>query len=166
MRKAKYSAKKVYLPNASRLGYGLSYAKPGNWIVYTEHHEEIGTGKPSEHSRMARVLGRIDHDDHMAGSTLEDCAGFLAVMALADSGTHAYPRWVNPVDVTECYEKPPRALLEWLTGDDWPQRGADVGRVLAMAQHGTCSESYIASRNDPAKAYNARPEYVSQFTLE
>lgn len=156
MRKAKYSAKKVYLSRASRIGFGLTHAKPGNWVRFVSHNYN-----GSRNSHVGRVIGRIDETDRDG----ENCAGHLAVMQLSDDATHAYVRWVDPAHVLDCYEKPPRALLQWITGDDWPKSGTDAPRLIAMAEHGTCSETYIASRQSPDKPYNARPEYVAQFTL-
>lgn len=86
-------------------------------------------------------------------------------MRLNENMSHAFVNWVNPRDVTLCIDKPPKALLTWITGDDWPMRAADIPRLIAMSEHGTCSEDYIDSRNDRQKPYNCRPEYVEQFIL-
>jgi hypothetical protein len=153
VRRAKYSAKKVYLPNASTLGFGVRYAKPGSWITWETDGCAPNTG---------RVLGRIDET---ARDGLENCDGWLAVMALSRDMGHAHVRWVNPADVYQCQESPPAALLAWITGEEWPTHRRDIPRLIAMSEHGTCSNEYIASRNDPAKPYNARPEYVAQFIL-
>jgi hypothetical protein len=150
MRKAKYSAKKVYLPKSSRIGYGVTYAKPGHWITWGERCN-------------GRVLGRIDESSR---DGLENCDGWLAVMSLGEDLTHAFVRWVNPAEVTSCRETPPAALLAWITGDEWPKTAAGIPRMLAMAEHGTCSDHYIAARNDPSKPFNARTEYARQFVLE
>lgn len=156
MRRAKYSAKKVYLPNATSIGYCVKWAKPGYWIMWNAQPGVLSVG---------RVLGRIEWAQFNEGNR-EDVRGYLAVMALADDCTHAYVRWVAPKEVACCQEKPPRALLDWITGDKWAKRGADVGWYIALAEHGTTSDSYIATRDDPAKAYNARPEYVAQFIIK
>lgn len=155
MRRAKYSAKKVYLPEASTLGYGLYYAKPGNWLTWNDGQER----------RNGRVLGRIECAAYEIGLGTEDCKGWIAVMQLADDMTHAYVRWVNPKWVEICYEAPPVNLMAWITGEDWPKRAADVPRLLAMAHFGSCSESYIAQRNDPEKPYNKNPEFNAQYVL-
>jgi hypothetical protein len=75
-------------------------------------------------------------------------------------------RWVDPREVWECYEHPPRDMLDWITQPAWVKSKHDIARVIAMSEHGTLSESFIVKRDDPANAYNARPAYVSQFILE
>jgi hypothetical protein len=156
MRRAKYSAKKVLLRKASTIGYGMHYAKPGNWVTWNE--EESG-------QRTGRVLGRIECAAYEIGLGTEDCKGWLAVMQLSDDATHAYVRWVNPDWVQTCYEQPPAKLLAWITGDDWPKRAADIPRLLAMQHYGTCSEEYIEQRNDPDKPYNKNPEFNAHYVL-
>lgn len=146
MRRATYDRKKVICPNSSCIGYSSNVAKPGYWISYKNGFDS---------QSIARVLGRI--------ASPHDVGGFLAVMRLSMVGTHASIAWVDPKDVSECYEKPPRALLDWITGDDWVKTAGDIARIVAMSEHGTTSESFIRTRNDPEKAYNARPEYVAQF---
>ena len=153
MRKAKYDLRKVICPNSSCIGFSNNTAKPGYWITWKTDETHYGIG---------RVLGRIAKTDH-DGS---DCAGYLAVMALFMESTHAGVRWVDPREVTTCYEKPPADLLAWITGADWVKNAKDVARMVAMSEHGTTSDDYIATRNDPDKAYNARPEYVAQFILK
>ena len=166
MRKAKYSAKKVRLPNASTIGYGMYYAKPGNWITWGDPQED-----GSKQHRCGRVLGRIECAAYEIGLGTQDCAGWLGVMQLSDDMTHAYVRWVNPDWVEVCHEKPPVQLLDWITGRDWPKQGKDVARLIAMAHYGTCSESYISQRDDPEKPYNGRnglisaDEYNAQYVL-
>jgi hypothetical protein len=152
MRKAKYSAKKVYLPNSSRVGYDVSHAKPGHWIVY----------QCSGVRFTGRVLGRVDRT---CSDGMEDCAGWIAALVLSEDMSSAFVRWVAPEWVLRCLKAPPRELLAWITGDEWPKRAADIPRMLAMQDHGTCCESYIASRNDPAKPFNKNPEYIAQFVL-
>lgn len=152
MRKARYDMRQVICRNSSCLGYSSIYAKPGYWVAYRGLSGEACIG---------RVLGRIAETDR--GSP--NCAGHLAVMRLFMECTHAGIAWVNPDDVTHCYAKPPRDLLAWITGDDWVQSKRDIARIIAMDQHGTTSDSFIASRDEPDKAYNARPQYVAQFIL-
>jgi hypothetical protein len=153
MRKARYDMKQVVCRNASCIGYSSNIAKPGYWIAYGA----AGGG-------LGRVLGRIAEADYKHDSV--SVVGWLAVMVLGMEATHAWVRWVNPADVTACHAKPPAALFAWLAGDEWVKSKADIARLIAMAQHGTTSESFIASRDDADKAYNARPEYVKQFILD
>jgi hypothetical protein len=166
MRRAKYSAKKVRLPNASLIGYGVYYAKPGYWVTWGDPLQD-----DSKAHRIGRVLGRIECAAYDTGKGALDCMGWLAVMQLSDDLTHAYVRWVDPAWVQVCYEQPPAQLMAWITGDDWPKRATDIPRLIAMSEYGSCSESYIADRNNPDKPYNGRngtisaDEYNAQYVL-
>ena len=153
MRRAKYSAKKVRLPNVPVFGFNVQEAKPGHWVMWDEGSRRVG-----------RVLGRIEHAQFNDGN-LEDVRGWLAVMQLSDNMTHAYIRWIDPARVVECYEKPPAALLAWITGDEWAKRGADVARYVAMSEHGTTCNEYIATRDDPKKPYNRNADFAKQYEL-
>jgi hypothetical protein len=153
------------LPNASLIGYGVYYAKPGYWMTWSD------PGEPGK-EHTGRVLGRIECAAYAgADDTPAMYAGWLAVMQLGDNMTHAYVRWVDPAWVQVCYERPPAQLMAWITGDDWPKRAADIPRLIAMAEYGSCSESYIADRNNPDKPYNGRNgtisagEYCAQYVL-
>lgn len=150
MRKAKYDLRKVICPNASCIGYSSNVAKPGYWIAY-------GSDR-----RIARVLGRIAETDRDG----TDCKGWLAVIRMGMECTSGFIDWVNPSDVRHCYAKTPADFLTWLTGTDWVQSKNDIHRIIAMNEHGTLSDQFIATRNDPAKPYNARPLYVDQFILK
>ena len=166
MRRAKYSAKKIYLPNASRIGFGVIWAKPGHWLTWKDTTD---TGEGQRH--CGRVLGRVECASYVIGVGTQDCAGWIAVVQLADDMTHAYVRWVDPDWVEVCHEEPPARLMDWITGKEWPKRAADIPRILAMANYGTLSESYISKRNDPDKPYNGRngtisaDEFNSQYVL-
>jgi len=158
MRKAKYDRKQVICRNASCIGYSSNIARPGYWIRYN-----VGeSGSQWAINRLGRVLGRIAHAD----ADGNDCRGFLAVMRLAVSGTAAFVDWVNPDMVRECYERPPANLFAWITGEEWVSTHDDIARIIAMAQHGTTCEEYIATRDNPEKPYNARPEYRDQFVIK
>lgn len=159
MRKARYSMKQVICRNSSLLGFSSNLAKPGYWVAW---RDSPVVGQPLPELRIGRVLGRIEEAE---GYNLPKCAGFLAVVALTMECTHAGVRWVNPADVTQCYEKPPAELLAWLTGDAWVKNKNDIARIVAMSEHGTLSDRYIANRDNPDQAYNARPEYIKQFIL-
>jgi hypothetical protein len=153
VRKAKYDRRKVICRKASCIGYSSNVAKPGYWVSFVGGSGELCIG---------RVIGRIAETDFEG----TDCRGYLAVMTLSCECTHSFVRWVNPDDVRHCYETPPAALLTWITGADWVKSAADVARLIAMSQHGATSDQFIATRNDPEKAYNARPEYVNQWVLK
>ena len=145
MRKARYDLKQVICKNSSHIGHSSNVARPGSWIT-------IDTG------RTARVLGRIAETDGP-----NDCVGWLAVITLY--ARSAGIAWIDPHDVRECYGTPPVNLMDWLTSPDWVKSKQDIHHIIAMDQHGTTQEQFIATRHDPDKAYNARPEYVAQFIL-
>lgn len=152
MRKARYDMKQVICPKASCLGFSSNVARPGYWITW-----DSGAGSPT----VGRVLGRIAEDDYGSPRVV----GHIAVMALFSDLTHAGVRWVAPDEVRSCHIDPPADLLAWITGRDWVKNKVDIHRLIAMSEHGTCSDDYIHKRNDPEQAYNARPEYVAQFII-
>lgn len=154
MRRARYDMRQVICPNSSGIGYSSVIARPGYWIAWDE-----GDGQ-----RFGRVLGRIAESEHFTGA--ENCAGYIAAVRLTCELTHAYVAWVKPDTVQACYEKPPAALLAWLTGPDWVKSKGDIARIVAMSQHGTLSDHFIGNRDKPEQAYNARPAYVDQFILK
>lgn len=147
MRRARYDLKQVICKNSSCIRHSSNIARPGYWITYGAHN----TG---------RVLGRIAETDRP-----NDCVGYLAVMRLSPGMQSAGIDWVNPSTVTNVYSTPPAQLLAWITAPDWVESKHDIARIIAMDQHGATQEQFIATRDDPDKAYNARPEYVAQFIL-
>jgi hypothetical protein len=151
MRKARYDLQQVICRNSSLLGYATRVVRPGYWVAWTMSND----------LRVGRVMGRVAETD-LDGA---NCAGWLVVMLLDSTHSHAYTVWVDPLWVTYAVEKPPKELLTWITGDEWVKNKEGLHRLLAMSQHGTTSEQYIASRNDPDKPYNSRPAYVSQWIL-
>ena len=151
MRKFKMSGRRVICRNASLIGHSTNVARPGSWIVFND-----------DGLRVARVLGRIERTDNGG----EDCRGWIAAVCLFVDASFANIAWVNPADVVRCLDAPPRAMLDWITGADWPKDAAGRARVVAMGAHGTLSEQFITTRDDPAKPYNSRPEYAAQWTLE
>lgn len=153
MRKAKYDMRQVVCPNSSGLGYSSNIAKPGYWVSFNG---------PSDQQCFGRVIGRIAETDRDG----KDCRGYLAVVRLFMELTHAGIAWVNPSDVTACYENPPAELLAWITGAEWVKSKSDIARIIAMSEHGTLSDSFIGNRDNPEQAYNARPEYAAQFILK
>lgn len=153
MRRASYDLRKVICPHAHCIGYSSNVAKPGYWLTW-QNGERVEVG---------RMVGRIARTE---GVNPADCAGWILSVRLICENTAAHCYWVNPSDVIACYENPPAALLAWITGPEWVKNKSDIARIVAMSEFGTMSEPYIASRHDPEKAYNARPEYVAQFILK
>ena len=143
MRKARYDLQKVICKNSSFLGYSSNVAKPGYWIT-TAHN-------------VYRVLGRV---------TEPNPKPMIAAVRLSKDLTFAHVVWVNPDDVTQCEEKPPAWLMAWITAPQWVRTAKDIHRIVAMSAHGTLSEQFIETRDDPEKAYNRQPGYVDQFILK
>lgn len=144
MRKARYDLQQVLCRHSSTLGHSTCIAKPGYWITTA--------------FSTARVLGRIAEP--------YECKGWLAVVSLHTGHRSAGIRWLDPKEVTACYAQPPQQLLAWITGPDWVKNKSGIARIIAMSEHGTLQEQFIATRDDPEKAYNCRPEYAQQFILK
>jgi len=153
MRKARFDLKQVVCRNSSCLGYSSNIARSGYWITYRQG----GTGDV----RAARVMGRIAETDRDG----EDCSGWVIAMKLNADLRSTFIVWINPEWITDCYETPPADLLAWIAGDAWVKNKCDIVRLVAMAEHGTTSNTYIGNRDNPDQAYNARPEYMAQFVL-
>ena len=152
MRKARYDMRKVICKNASCIGSSSNVARPGYWVTWTEANRTF-TG---------RVLGRIAETDRDGAN----CSGYLAIVRLHSGMQSAGICWVHPDSVSDCWQKPPAALLTWITGDEWVSNKDDIARIVAMSEHGSMQEQFIANRGDPEHAYNSRPAYVQQFILE
>lgn len=153
MRTATYDRKSVICKNASTLGYGVQTAKPGSWIsFYTD-----GRYSSQRSQSVGRVLGRVASVNSPDGED-KTVVGHLLVMKLDVSTFSSYPAWINPLDVTNCRDRPPVELMRWITGDEWVSKDADILRMLRMSDYGTTSEEYIASRNDDDKPYNESAE--------
>ena len=148
MRKARYNLRQTVCPKSSCIGYSSNVAKPGYWIAYD--------------GGIARVLGQIEECPYDGGVSVK---GWIVAIRLIMECTHAGVTWIDPQTVTHCYSKPPADLLTWFTGDEWVKNKGDIARIIAMGEHGTLSDSFISTRNDPDKPYNSRPAYVAQFIL-
>lgn len=145
MLKARYDLQQVICRHSSGIGHSVHIARPGSWIVTND-------------AVTGRVLGRIAEADGAP-----ECKGWIAAIMLHNHS--AGIAWIHPYEVTLVYEHPPARLLAWLTGPDWVRSKHDIARIIAMDQHGTLQEQFIATRDDPEKAYNARPEYAAQWIL-
>jgi hypothetical protein len=121
-----FDGKAVKLPNASRLGFDLIEARPGNLIEYTNPIGHILI-------KHAIVIGRI------AQGTQE---GSLVVLGINFINGSAYERWVDPGDVMVCREIPIH-FLNWLASlnKDECRKNGEV--MLQMAAAGEISNRYI-----------------------
>ena len=117
----------VHLPNASTLGYGLGWARPGNWIEFRESEHDTATGV---------VLGRLNRGP---------AAGSLVVLAF-DMVDHRYgfERWVKPEDVSACRNGPLAEYLHLLALLASPEFVRKHGaRIMKDAKAGYVSESSV-----------------------
>lgn len=102
----------TYLPNASHLGYDLWKAKRGNWVRFKRE------GMDGAHGR---VIGRV----HCEGKT------YIEIVALLGNLDIPAIRWIEPSDVIQCRELPPKAIFDFICGD-WNARTV----ANAIAQFG------------------------------
>ena len=87
----------VYLPNATTLGFGKRKAKRGNWVEYeVDNHHFVG-----------RIISRVT------------CEGkvYVEVAQASPAFAHAYIGWIEPAQIRECRENPPRAVFDFFSGD-------------------------------------------------
>lgn len=105
----KLDNRKVFLPKASTLGFGKSWAKQGNWISTAQN-------------QMGRVLGRIVTSDKKT---------FLYCFMLSQDGDCIMVRWIDPVHVLTCVEGPPKEILKLVTMN-W----TDTDQILKELQDG------------------------------
>lgn len=96
----------VKLPNSSSLGFSIAEAKSGYWIMYEKDDRHF----------IGRVICRVTCDLQI----------WLEIAQLSECGTHCYIRWIDPMWVKECREKPPRRPFDWITSEKWePQQVHD-----------------------------------------
>ena len=112
--------------------YGVT-VKTGMWITYKERYTDN-----SFNYAHGRVLGRVEADAVNGQFPSPRIDGHISVLQLSQHMTHAYIRWVDPMDVTEVSLKPPQKLLAWITGE---LPSAEM--VHKLADYGTLSERYI-----------------------
>jgi hypothetical protein len=117
-----FDEKPVRCPHVGAYG---EYASPGDFIVIE------GYG-----GHYARVLGRIV-------SPVDCCEGFILALVLSHGGEFCFERWIDPKEVFNVSEKPPKALWAWFTSPiDNPIEAVD------LASYGTLSASQIDHIDD------------------
>ena len=92
-RDATIDRQQVHLPNASTLGFGKYKAQFGDVVLYQQ----------DEHTYIGRVAGRIHYAPPLESSE-KPIRDYLLVIALGTRLDFAMERWVNPEDVTECFD--------------------------------------------------------------
>jgi hypothetical protein len=97
----KLDNKAVHLPNASTLGFGKYRAKRGDFIGFT---------MPGGTFYWGRVIGRVNTFG------LSPVHGHIMAACLSSHGA-IMVRWVEPKDVTLCYEQVPPEILLLLSAD-------------------------------------------------
>ena len=105
------------------IGFDRWIARPGDLILYRERLAG-GDDAPSLR-RIARVIGTVDAPTLPAGTNYEGSPAVknhICVMALADDGSYAYERWVDPADVVRCLDpEHMRAFMALFLAEDWNQ---------------------------------------------
>lgn len=127
MRDATIDGKQVICPNASLLASGTRKARVG-CMVTCEHNGQ---------TRIARMLGRVAYSPAIEGA--ERIENYLLVMMLAEDGTFAYERWIDPKEVTRIFESPAKFAAFFFA----PKLPYDLKTMRRLMDHGTMSESYI-----------------------
>lgn len=144
-RPVKYDNRRVYLPNASTIGYGRYYAKAGNLIVFQDEYRE----GLNHLTHVGKVIGRISETDTLQGERHGQWVGHLLVLQCAAHLMYGYERWIDPATVTQCCEPEHAAhFMAWLfkaepaelfkyTRDDLSTRqAADYSSVKPCAKCG------------------------------
>jgi hypothetical protein len=113
---------KTLLPKASTLGFGLCYAKRGNWIQFRHQGRDLVCG---------RVIGRV----HCEGET------YIEVIAVLGAFTIPAVRWIKPEDVTECRQGPPTEIFRFI-GGEWESPET----ILAAVHNGFLPDFYTEAK--------------------
>jgi hypothetical protein len=133
MRPARYSKRKVRLPNVRGFSGGSKWeAEPDDLI-------EFAYSTSPEHVRFGRVLGRVDVPPIEKTPAK---IGWLAVVELSSDGRAGFLRWVDPEWVSNC-SSVPRAFLAWFFAAKLPSTPV----VLKLDALGSLSSDYIAKYN-------------------
>ena len=130
---AHYSLEGVRCPKARILGYSKVLAEQGDLITW---HTPSRRGEFDGRPELGRVLGRVDARGD--AKQMEQISGWIAVIALANNGTFAYERWVNPAWVVEIHAACPAFFALIASGD--PER------LLRMVRAGALSAGHLDYR--------------------
>jgi hypothetical protein len=144
---AKISNRKVYLPNATHLGFSKYEAKRGDLIVYREHHAD-----DSYQLRIARVIGTVDAPALEHSSAVKN---HLFVLALSNSGDTVYERWVDPANVVECITSPVKFAAWFFSDAPMQYSPADV---IRLSEYGTLCEHYIDKLPETCERLKIKPK--------
>jgi len=139
-RRCNVTAKKVYCPNSSSIGYSKVHADPGDWIVWRTLLDDDNYLLES-----GRVLGHISSCD----SDGEDCTGWLFVLWVFRWGGCGI-RWINPKDVVECCPPFPE-LMHFIMSFD--VSAENIKEVCRAVHRGELSEPYIEQVKSRLKEY-------------
>ena len=110
---ARFSKKRVYLPNSSNIGFSRLYAKPGDFVIWKEREGQ---------ERQGRVVATVDVQYAITDNGMAPIKGWLMIMVLSDTHSDLWVRWVPPDEITACY----------LSGD-WIERSKKVLDYFMMA---------------------------------
>lgn len=132
----------VICPNASTLGYAKLTARRGDLIRYEERYVGGASG-----DRLARVIGRIAYAPAL--SETPAIKNFLLVLALSDSGTFCYERWIDPKDVREVNAFPAKLFAFFAAPLKY-----DAQMYRRLSDYGTLSEQYIDKADDHVQEWS------------
>lgn len=135
-------SKGIYLPNASHLGFGKYLVHAGDVLTYRETYQD-----GSFRTRIARALELVTHDhegkEYRAPSrgTRTKAAPKLRVLAFNDLLDHAFERWIDLADVSECRAASPEhgAFARAMLSGPLPSPAACV----AASNYGTLCGHYF-----------------------
>ena len=97
-------------PSLSTIGHDKYHADPGDLLLYKEHYEGGGSG-----TRLARYVGLVQPKP--GARDAEKIKGLLFVLALDETASFAYERWVAMMDVVRIHPAPEAtSFLRWFFG--------------------------------------------------
>lgn len=126
---AHYTLKGVRCPATRTQGYSKTVAEPGDLLTWQTRAADGSV----EHLMLGRVVGRVDARGD--GKQMETVSGWIAVIALADSGTFTYERWVDPAWVVDIHRPCPAFFALFM--------GGDPEQLLRMTRYGSLSASAL-----------------------
>lgn len=136
------SGGKVYIPNATTLGYGKYNAEPGDFLSW---RDPLQNGDRSD-MRYGRVLGRVSSHDATSLGARKDFTGHIAVLWFHSNFAHASMRMVDPEHVVECYD--PNAgksnlgkFLNFMVSVDI--NPANIKRLMEAERYGSLDAHYV-----------------------
>ena len=150
---AQIDRKQVYLPNASTLGFGKWKAQHGDVVLYTQNDQNC----------IGRVAGRVHYAPSLEPNE-KPIKDYLLVIQLGSRLDFSYERWVNPADVTECFDPHNeycriQEVLAFMFSKDFKKESVETLRRFA-GEWSTPAKmrEWQSKRDADIKEYNSRKE--------